>query len=185
MPAISPPPPTATTSVSSRGTGLQHLEPDGALAGDDRLVVVGMHESRGPRCGASASACARASSNVSPCSTTSAPKLRVRSTFTPRREARHHDHRAHPQPLRVVGDALRVVARAHRDHAARALVVGELAPSLFHAPRSLNDAVNCRFSNFRKTCAPVISDSVRDSTHGVSSTCPCRRASRLGGCRRW
>ena len=35
-----------------------------------------------------------------------------------RREARHHDHRAQAQALRVVGHALRVVARAHGDDAA-------------------------------------------------------------------
>src|SRR5262245_5387246 len=42
--------------------------------------------------------------------------------------------------------------------------------SLLSAPRSLNDAVNWRFSNLRKTCAPVSRDSVRLSTHGVCST---------------
>src|SRR5688572_14680881 len=44
--------------------------------------------------------------------------------------------------------------------------------SLFSAPRSLNEAVNCRFSNFSQTCAPVIDDRVRDSRHGVRTTSP-------------
>ena len=58
----------------------------------------------------------------------------------------------------------------------RAPLLATGATSLLQAPRSLNEAVNCRFSNLRKTCAPMISDSVRDSTQGVSSTCPRRRA---------
>ena len=51
---------------------------------------------------------------------------------------------------------------------------GTNASNLFRAPRSLNEAVNCKFSNFRNTRAPVICDSVRDSTQGVSSTWPAR-----------
>ena len=37
------------------------------------------------------------------------------------RKTRHHDHGAQSQPLRVVGHALRMVARAHGHHAVRAL----------------------------------------------------------------
>src|SRR5213596_2086650 len=44
--------------------------------------------------------------------------------------------------------------------------------SLLRAPRSLNEAVNWWFSNLRNTCAPVISESVREDRHGVSITCP-------------
>ena len=40
----------------------------------------------------------------------------------PRRKARHDDNGANPQPLRMVGHALRMVAGAHGDHAARALL---------------------------------------------------------------
>ncbi|MOA21350.1 hypothetical protein D3C78_1418380 [compost metagenome] len=47
----------------------------------------------------------------------------------------------------------------------------------FNAPRSLNDAVNCRFSNFSQISAPKMSDSVRDRVKGVFSTWP-RRLSR-------
>ena len=39
--------------------------------------------------------------------------------------------------------------------------------SLFKAPRSLNEAVNCRFSNFKYTCAPVKRDSVSEYRQGV------------------
>jgi threonine dehydratase len=38
-----------------------------------------------------------------------------------RREARHHDHRRNAEPLRVIGHALRVVARRHGDDAALTL----------------------------------------------------------------
>ena len=38
---------------------------------------------------------------------------------------------------------------------------------MFSAPRSLNEAVNCRFSNFSQTFAPVISESVRARLNGV------------------
>jgi hypothetical protein len=58
----------------------------------------------------------------------------------------------------------------------RARSAGVSCTSLLQAPRSLKLAVNCRFSNLRNTCAPVSSDSVRDSTQGVSSTCPRTRA---------
>src|SRR5690606_19164961 len=44
------------------------------------------------------------------------------------------------------------------------------------APRSLKDAVNCRFSNFSHTSAPRMSDNVRECVNGVLCTCPCKRA---------
>ena len=45
------------------------------------------------------------------------------------------------------------------------------------APRSLNDAVNCRFSNFRKTSAPVATESVREGSQDVLTTLPAIAAS--------
>src|SRR3989304_4134005 len=48
--------------------------------------------------------------------------------------------------------------------------------SLFKAPRSLNEAVNCRFSNFRNTSAPASRDSVLLCRQGVRSTAPAMRA---------
>ena len=120
MPAISPPPPTATTSVSRSGTRVQHLQRHRALAGDDRLVVVGVDEGQAFAARPAASAWARAASSVSPCSTTSAPKPRVRSTFTPGVKRGITISAAQAQALRVVGHALGVVAGRHGDHAARA-----------------------------------------------------------------
>ena len=46
----------------------------------------------------------------------------------------------------------------------------------FDPPRSLKEAVNCRFSNLRNTWAPVMSDKVREATQGV------RAADLAGGC---
>jgi len=46
------------------------------------------------------------------------------------------------------------------------------ARSFASAPRSLKEAVNWRFSNFRKTWLPVSADNVRDSSQGVATTCP-------------
>src|SRR6185295_17236596 len=44
--------------------------------------------------------------------------------------------------------------------------------SLFSAPRSLKEAVNWRFSNFRKISVPVSADSVSEANAGVTSTAP-------------
>jgi hypothetical protein len=49
--------------------------------------------------------------------------------------------------------------------------------SLLRAPRSLNAAVNCRFSNFTNTWQPSSSDSVWEWALGVRSTAPLMRAS--------
>ena len=57
--------------------------------------------------------------------------------------------------------------------------------SLLSAPRSLNEAVNCRFSNLSQISQPAISDKVRDSRVGVRSTCAfdrlCRGANVVDG----
>src|SRR4029077_18903513 len=44
--------------------------------------------------------------------------------------------------------------------------------NLLSAPRSLKEAVNCKFSNLRKISAPAIADSVRECRAGVISTAP-------------
>jgi hypothetical protein len=54
--------------------------------------------------------------------------------------------------------------------------------SLLQAPRSLNEAVNCRFSNLRNTCAPVSSVRVREATQGVRSSWLCKRAAAASIC---
>src|SRR2546423_15570486 len=44
--------------------------------------------------------------------------------------------------------------------------------NLFSAPRSLKEAVNWRFSNFRKISAPEISDRMREWRAGVCFSAP-------------
>src|SRR5258706_2836045 len=51
-----------------------------------------------------------------------------------------------------------------------------MVSSLLSAPRSLNEAVNCRFSNLRNTSAPVRRDSVRLWSIGVRSIALAMRA---------
>jgi hypothetical protein len=81
MPPISPPPPTAITSTSRSGCARSissAIVPCPAItAGSSK----GWMKTR-PSRSASPSACSRAASKPSPCSTTSAPKPRVRSTLT-------------------------------------------------------------------------------------------------------
>jgi hypothetical protein len=155
--------------------GLQHFQPHRALARDDGVIVVGVHEGQVLRCGELEGVGARLLQRVAMqhhLGTEAARALDLHAGG----EARHHDHRAQAQALRVVGHTLRMVAGGHGHHAARALGIALSCASLLQAPRSLNDAVNCRFSNFRNTWARTICDSVRDSTQGVSSTWPCSRS---------
>ena len=49
---------------------------------------------------------------------------------------------------------------------------GESVSRRLAAPRSLKEAVNCKFSSLIQTFAPAISDSVRDATNGVRATRP-------------
>ena len=43
---------------------------------------------------------------------------------------------------------------------------------MFSAPRSLKDAVNCKFSNFSQMSQPAILESVREKCVGVRSMMP-------------
>ena len=62
------------------------------------------------------------------------PKTARALYFDARREARHHDHGAQRQALRVVGHPLGVVARTHGNHAALALLGRELGQLVARAP---------------------------------------------------
>ena len=48
--------------------------------------------------------------------------------------------------------------------------------SVFSAPRSLNEAVNCRFSNFTQTSALAMRESVSLRRQGVCTTASPMRA---------
>ena len=153
---------------------LEHLQRDGALAGDHRGVVVGMDEGEAlarldlvrvarrlgervafdaplPRpapacCAAWCSACRAASRS---------PRARRAASRGRRRPAR----------------GCRRSSRSRRACAPRR----RARSSLLSAPRSLNEAVNCRFSNLSQTSAPVSCDSVRLCRQGVRATAPAMR----------
>ena len=112
---------------------------------------------------------------MSPRSTTSAPKLRVFSTFTD--EAKRGMTIVAAMPMRWAWYATAwawLPAETASTPPARSAAVS--CAILLNAPRSLNDAVNCRFSNFRNTSQPQIAERVRDSRQGVSPISPRSRA---------
>ena len=139
-----------------------------------------------PRSFASSRPKTRASSKVSPRSTTSAPKLRVFSTFTD--EAKRGMTMVAAMPMRCAWYATACAwlpAETASTPPARSAAVS--CAILLNAPRSLNDAVNCRFSNFRNTSQPQMAERVRDSRQGVSPISPRSRVGRaldVGGQRR-
>ena len=123
QPAIRPPPPTGTTSVSSSRHVLQHLQRDRALARDDARIVVGMDEDELARRRPGDAPRWPASASVSPCSTTArAVPARVLDLGVGR-EGRHDDGGRDAEPAGVIGHALGVVAGRHGDDAALALLV--------------------------------------------------------------
>jgi hypothetical protein len=172
MPETSPPPPTATTSVSRSGWARSISRPmvpcPAITSGSSKGCT-----KASPCSSARRIAWSRASSKPSPWSSTSAPKPRVRSTLTAgvasgititARRPRRWAWWATPCAWLPAEAAITPLSGVPASRAATS------ASNLLSAPRSLKEAVNCRFSNFRKTCAPVICDSVFDSTQGVSST---------------
>ena len=117
IPDTRPPPPTGTTTVSTSGPhrgapGRPCPARRSARTSVERRHEVGRRfrrRSARPRQGArrSRSPRARPSRRVPRCSR----HLRERRT------GRHHDRRRHPEPVRVVGETLRVVARRCGHHA--------------------------------------------------------------------
>ena len=98
----------------------EHLERQRALTRDHLRVVVGVHEDEPALARERARDSRRVLERVAlehDLGAEHAGVLDLRGG----REARHHDDRTDAEPLRVVGDALGVIARRHRDHAGRAL----------------------------------------------------------------
>ena len=125
-PDISPPPPIGTTIVSRSGASSSISSADRPRAGDD-LRIVERRGRRHSRSRAPARAPWRyASSTMLPWSTTVAPWPCGLRHLHRRRRLRHDDDRRNAEPLGVIGDRLRVIAGRCRDHAARALFVGQL-----------------------------------------------------------
>jgi hypothetical protein len=98
----------------------EHLERDGALAGDDREVVERMDDRRAALGGEPEAVDAGVLEGVALEHDLGAEAARVLD-LDARREARHHDRRRDAHPLGVVRDRLRVVARRDGEHATGAL----------------------------------------------------------------
>ena len=121
---MSPPPPTWTLA--------QHLVPDGALPGDDQRVVEGMNE-RGAALPPQRVAFLPGLRVTVPVQQHVGPEQPHRVDLDFGRRLRHHDEGADTEPLGRKRDALRVVARAGRDHAAGALRVGQVGNAVVRA----------------------------------------------------
>ena len=147
------------------GVVVEQLQRHRALTGDDRRVVVGVHE-RAALVGRAAGPPAVASPRSSPCSTTRGTEHLGALHLHERGVGGHHDGRLDAQPGGVARDGLGVVAGRHGHHTAPALVLGEASGACSSAPRSLKAAVNCRFSNFTTTPVPSTADRVCDRALG-------------------
>ena len=165
-PAHSPPPPTGITTLRQVGHVLEQLEPERALAGDDRRVVERVHERQPAALGALQRA---------------RPRRRRRSC---RRRGRSRPARARPRPwtsARRWGRRPRTGCRARPAAAASAWAwlpalaattpsaqpSSPSAASLAATPRTLNEPVRCRFSAFSATVPPARSENVRVESIGV------------------
>ncbi|MGX1387765.1 hypothetical protein AB7M66_008896 [Bradyrhizobium japonicum] len=100
---------------------LQHLEPDSALPRDDERVVVGVDEDHAAGLATAARIRGRLLQRRARHHHLGAVVLGVLDLHHGRAD-RHDDGGGNAEPLGVIGDALRVVARRHRDDAARTLL---------------------------------------------------------------
>ena len=115
----------ATTDRHAQAVDLRllrkHLERDRALPGDHVEVVVRVHHRQPAALCNAARFLARVVEGIAGQDDFSREAARALDLHG-RREPRHHDHCRNSEALRVVGDALRVVSRRYRDHAARLLL---------------------------------------------------------------
>jgi hypothetical protein len=95
---------------------LQHLDGDRALAGDDQRVVERVHEGQALFLGHLERMFTRLVEGLAMQQHLGAESQRAFDLHGGRVQ-RHHDHRAHRQPLRMMRHALRVVAGRSGDHA--------------------------------------------------------------------
>ena len=101
------------------GRLLQHFERDGALPGDHMRIVVRMHPNQLALGGDLLGAHLRVGHRLAVQHHGRAVRFGRRDLHE-RRRHRHHDGGRNVQPLRMIGDRLRVIAGRHRDDAARA-----------------------------------------------------------------
>ena len=104
---------------------LQHFQRHCALPGDDGFVIVGVHKGQLTLLGQCKRVCAGFFQRVS-MQNDLGTKPACAVYLDAGREARHHDHRMQTQSLCVVRNALRMVARAHGNHALGRLLRLEL-----------------------------------------------------------
>ena len=117
MPLINPPPPIGIDQEVEIGIVLQDLEADGALAGDDVGIVVGMHEHQ-VLLGRQLARVDRGGVDAVAVQDHARAEARGALDLGEGRPLRHHDGGGNAEALRVIGDALRVVAGRHGDDAA-------------------------------------------------------------------
>ena len=171
-PEIRPPPPTGTTSASSCGTSSSISSASVPWPAITWRIVIGMDEGEALLAAASSRAVGVGLDQIArPAGSRAAPKSRVCLTLLKGVVRRHHDGGGNAQPPGMIGDALGMIAGAHRRHAARFSSVIQRQQAL-SAPRSLNEAVNCRFSNFSQTSQPAMPDKVREWRVGVRTRAP-------------
>ena len=103
----------------------EHLERDRALPRGHRQIVVGMDDREPALLRELQAVRARIVEGVALDHDSGAEAARVLDLHC-RRKTRHHDGGRNGEPLRVIRDALRMVAGRHREHAARALLVAQL-----------------------------------------------------------
>ena len=156
------------------GVVLEQLERHGALAGDHGGVVVGVHERaalvgqaprlvRWPRRGRRRAA--RRGRRAPRCAAPSRTACGPASRWWPRCRAGWRGGRPPGRGCRPTSPRRRSAARPRSS-----------VRSLLSAPRSLNAAVNCRFSNFTTMPVPSTADSVCERALGVRSTAPAMRS---------
>ena len=120
MPEISPPPPIGTTKVSISGAVPEHLQRQGALAGDHQRVVVGVDEGEAPLTPMREREGSGLLDRLAREDHLGAVPAGVDHLHR-RRVDGHHDGGGDAEKMRVIGDTLCVVAGRHGNHAALAL----------------------------------------------------------------
>ncbi len=103
------------------GASGQHFERDRSLPGDDRGVVIGVHQDEAALARQLVGGAAGVDQAVAAQHDLGAERLGA-VDLGERRPRRHHDRRRDAEAARVVGDALRVVAGRHRDDAGAAFL---------------------------------------------------------------
>ena len=148
MPLISPPPPTATSTVSRSGASSSHSSADRALARDGRLGVERMDAQRAGLGDIAVAGLLRVGVAGAADHHLGAVRADDRD-LRGARDLRHEDARLDAELPRRIGDRRAVIAaRRRRDARLRAPCCDS---SVLKAPRALNEPACCRNSSLRLT----------------------------------